>query len=385
MRILQVLPCFDRGGVEAATMLLSKTLIEKGHESFVAAAPGAFVAPYEKCGGHFIPLSLNSKNPFTIALNARRLAHIIKTYQIDLVHARSRAPAYSAYFAAKATKTPFLTTFHATYNFHNNLKKAYNSIMVKGDAVVAISKFIENHILQNYQNELNNHPIHLIPEGVDLKVFNPQTLDNLNVKHNLRTKLALKDQDLILLMPARLTRWKGQEPVLKAFAKVAAEFPATHLVFLGTAQGRNDYLTDLHKIIDEEALTTRVHFLDHTDAFAEMLAGSDVILHASTDAEAFGRVIIEAMAMQKPMIAGNLGAPTELIEDGKTGFLHKAGDDADLAKILQKVLNLTPNQREKIGQQARLFVEKNYDLEKVLNLQLNLYQDLIQQHIKKAP
>jgi len=341
LRILQVLPALQSGGVERGTIDLASFLLKKGHVPFVASKGGDLCRILDEKKIKHFSFDLASKNPLVILKNVFRLKDIIKAYKIDLVHARSRAPAWSAYFAAQAAGVPFVTTFHGTYNFEKTFlgrfKKAYNSVMAGGERVIAISQFIQDHVLANYAKSLKPKALTLINRGVDLKEFSREAVSTKRIQ-DLRTQWGLTKEHKVILVPGRLTRWKGQGVVLKALEILIPQKACLVCVFIGSDQGRHAYRQELDEQVQKASLENNVRFVDHVDDMPAAYCAGDLVIHASTEPEAFGRVIIEAQAMEVPVIASNLGAPARIIEKNKTGLLHKAGDHEDLAAQIRQAL-----------------------------------------------
>lgn len=341
LQILQVLPALQSGGVERGTIDLASFLKEKGHTPFVASKGGDLCRLLDEKKIKHFSFDLASKNPLVILQNAFRLKNIIKANKIDLVHARSRAPAWSAYLAAQMADVPFVTTFHGTYNFQEtflgSFKKAYNSVMARGDGVIAISQFIQDHILAHYSQSLKPNALSLINRGVDLKAFNRAAISQECVQV-LKKQWRLTDQHKVILVPGRLTRWKGQCIVLRALEILVPENPNLICIFIGSDQGRHGYTQELKEQVEKASLEDKVRFVDHVSDMPVAYSVGDLVVHASTDPEAFGRVIIEAQAMEVPIIASNLGAPAQTIKLGETGWLHKAGDAEGLAAKIRGVI-----------------------------------------------
>lgn len=341
LQILQVLPALKSGGVERGTIDLASFLKTKGHTPFVASKGGDLCRLLDEKKIKHFSFDLASKNPLTILRNAFCLKNIIKANKIDLIHARSRAPAWSAYLAARMANVPFVTTFHGTYNFQETFlgrfKKAYNSVMARGEGVIAISQFIQDHILTHYSQTLKLNALTLINRGVDLKEFNRTAVPKKHIEA-LKKKWEITSKHKVILVPGRLTRWKGQSIVLKALEILAPQNPHLICVFIGSDQGRHAYTQELNEQVAKASLKNNVRFVNHVEDMPAAYCVGDLVIHASTDPEAFGRVIIEAQAMELPIIASNLGAPAQTIKSGKTGWLHKAGDAEDLAGKIRCVL-----------------------------------------------
>ena len=373
MRILQVLPALQSGGVERGTIDLAIALNHQGHVPFVLSEGGTLIEKLEQNNITHLSLKAASKNPFNIIRNAFILKHIIKKHHIEVIHARSRAPAWSAYLAAKMAKIPFVTTFHGTYNFSNGVKKWYNSVMARGDRVIAISPFIQEHIKRHYGQYVHPENISLIHRGVDLKAFTPLAVTDDRVSV-LRQEWSIRPSHKVILVPGRLTRWKGQLVVLHALKKLVQKNPDVLCVFIGSSQGRTAYQKELQDFVDAHGLESHVRFVDHVKDMPAAYMLGHVVVHASTDPEAFGRVIIEAQAMGVPVVASNIGAPATTIKDQKTGFLHKAGDAKDLSKTIEKALSCD---RNAITEQAFAEVKKHYTDTLLFEKTISIYKELM--------
>ena len=376
-KILQVLPALNSGGVERGTVEVAIALKDKGYIPYVASSGGVLASYLHAQGIAHIELPLGSKNPLVILKNIIRLKKLIQSEQIDLIHARSRAPAWSAYGAARLCKIPFVTTFHGTYNFKTALKRYYNSIMVRGDHIIAISPFIFRHILQHYQGYVSESRITIIDRVVDLNQFDPQAVADQR-KIDLLKAWDVPETAKILLMPARLTRWKGQLVVLEALQEIISDYPECICVFVGSDQGRTQYTQDCKQKVATLGLQKHVRFVSHVDDMPAAYALSSLVLHASTDPEAFGRVIIEAQAMHVPVIASRLGAPQDTILEGVTGWLHSPGNAPDLAVKIKEVLALPSKERQRVGDIAKQRVKEKYDATLLFAKTIKIYEDLIQ-------
>lgn len=377
LRILQVLPALQSGGVERGTIDLAAFLHEKGHIPFVASKGGGLCDILDEKKIKHFSFNLASKNPISIFKNAFRLKNIIKANKLDLIHARSRAPAWSAYLAAKMTGVPFVTTFHGTYNFQETFlgrfKKAYNSVMARGEGVIAISQFIQDHVLAHYPQNLKPNALSLINRGVDLKAFSRTAVLEERVK-DLKKQWCLTNKHKIVLIPGRLTRWKGQGVVLKALESLVPKNPHLICVFIGSDQGRRAYTQELKEYMKEASLEDNVRFVDHVSDMPAAYCVGDLVVHASTDPEAFGRVIIEAQAMEVPIIASNLGAPAQTIESGKTGLLHKAGDAEDLAEKIRYAMG---EDCRSFTKKALAHVQKNYSDQLMFEKTIAVYERVL--------
>lgn len=378
LRVLQVLPALEMGGVETGAVALGIYLQNEGHTSVVCSRGGALVDKLEAAGVKHITLPVQSKNPWVILRNSWRLRQICQENQIQVIHARSRAPAISCFIAAKLARIPFVTTFHGTYNFQTWIKKLYNAIMVQGDRVIAISEFIRDHIETHYKNWVRG-PVTVIPRGIDLSRFAREQVTP-EAQQELRQFWGLSHQVPLIICPGRLTRWKGQRTVIQAVSLLHQRHKPCYLVLIGSAQGRLSYLRELQALTRHHSLTPWVIIDETNPPMATAYRIADVVVHASTDPEAFGRVIVEAQAMGVPVIASNKGAPPEIIEPGQTGFLHEAGNAADLAAALEKALALSPEDKKALCARAAEKVKHEYNETLMFERTVQVYREVLCAH-----
>ncbi len=369
-RTLQVLPVLESGGVEKATLDWVRILCNCFPKTpvFVASAGGRLVKDLEVLGVKHFTLPLDSKNPYKMWANAQALQQMIQDHSLQLVHARSRAPAWGALWAARRLKIPFLTTYHGVYNSHNGLKRFYNSVMARGDKVIAISQYVAQHIQQ--QHGSLNPAISVIPEGIDTDIFDPDkiTIQQIN---DLRQSWDIPTGRFLILLPGRLTRWKGQEVLAKAL-RLLTDLPIC-AVFLGSDQGRSNYTEHLRQLTQG----LEVRFIDGCDTMSIAYAAADVVLSCSIEEEAFGRVTAEALAMARPYIGTNLGATPELCLDEQTGLLVHPSDANALAQKIREVFYLIPEHKNEMGHAARRHIVENFSLDKMAKATLEVYFDLI--------
>ncbi len=371
MCVLQVLPALDSGGVERGTIDVAVAIARAGGRPIVASSGGAMTRELDRHEITHLTLPLSSKGPPQIRRNTRLLTQIIRDRQVDVVHARSRAPAWSASAAARRTRRAFVTTFHGTYNFRGVLKKRYNAIMTRGDRVIAISQFIADHIQTHYRTDPDR--IRVIHRGVDTSIFDPAAVPALRMV-KLAEDWRLPDGVPVIMMPGRLTRWKGQLVFLEALAKLKRrDFAA---VMVGGAQGRDNYVAELQKLADQRALHAVLRFADHCNDMPAAFMLADVVISASTDPEAFGRVVVEAQAMGRPVIATNHGGARETVVAGKTGWLVEPGDAADLASAISRALDINDGQRKSIARAARRNVAENFTKDLMCRRTLEVYQEV---------
>ncbi|MDR3516218.1 MAG: glycosyltransferase family 4 protein [Azospirillaceae bacterium] len=370
--ILQVVPSLVTGGVERGCIDVAQAIAQAGGIGVVASAGGPMARELERWNVPHVTLPLSSKNPWTIWRNAARLAEVIRHYDVDIVHARSRAPAWSALWAARRTDRHFMTTFHAPYNFKSALKRRYNSVMARGERIIAISSFIRDHILQNYA--VDPAIVRVIPRGIDLGAYAPDRVARHRLA-DLATRWRLPDDRPIILLPGRLTRWKGQMVMLEALAKLGRRDLCC--LFVGSDQGRIAYRQELMARIAELGLDDVVHLVDecHDMPAAYMLA--NVVVSASTEPEAFGRVIVEAQAMGRPVIVTDHGAVAETVDPGVTAWVVPPGDSASLAEALAQALAIDDDQRAILGARGMAHVAMRFTKERMTGDTLSVYTELL--------
>ena len=369
--VLQVLPHLNSGGLVSGAVEISEALQKTGMNSFVASAGGRREREITKAGGKVINFSLGSKNPIIMLLNVYKLSRIIKKYKINIIHARSRAPAWSAYFAAKKMGIPFVTTFHGTYSIQNKLKKKYNSIMVKSDRVIAISRFINNHILSNYN--IDKDKIVTIHRGINIERFNYLKVADERLIYLLK-KFNIPEDSFVVLLPGRITRWKGHILLIEAIFKLQRS--DIICLFVGDSQGRNKYYAELEKILNKFKLKNNFRIIPNQSDMATIYKLADVVVSSSLDPEAFGRVIVEAQAMGRPTISANHGGGSEIIIDGLTGWLFKPGDADDLSDKINKALSLNKDNRDKLAINAIKRAKLNFNNETMCAKTLQVYAEL---------
>ena len=367
LKILQVIPKLGYGGAETGCFDLAHYLHENNCKSYIVTSGGPLLKFINKKKVTIIRLPVQSKNPILIFLNAIILTLIILTLNVNIVHARSRAPAWSCLIATKITKRKFVTTFHGTYNFKSDLKKWYNSVMVRSDLIIAGSNFIFSHIKENYSEYLSDKKKLLsIFRGINTDYYDASTILE-NDEDNLFKSWNLIVGKKIILLPGRLTAWKGQEMFLEALNKVNIQLgnDAFIAVILGNDQGRDLYKKKLIRLVEQYRLTKQIRFIDHCKNMPLAYKISDIVISASIEPEAFGRVSVEAQSMQKMIVASNLGGSNETVIDGKTGILFEAGNSDELSEKIIKVMNMDPNEISKMGNNGRENALKKFNVEKM--------------------
>lgn len=372
--VLQVLPELGQGGVELGTIQIAEALTENGIKNFVASAGGRKEFQLERLGVKHFKLPLKSKNPFKIFSNANKLAAIIKKEGINIVHARSRAPAWSAYLAAKKAGVHYMTTFHGTYGLGpKGIKKLYNRVMTLGEKVIVISSHIKRHVMENYHTPEDK--LVFVHRCVDTEKFNPAAVTPERLKSMIEQYEMPTDKKLILLI-GRLTRWKGQELLIDALAKIKSRGDF-HCVFTGDDQGRVKYTEGLIEKIKQYGMQGSFTFIKHTDDVPALMKACDIVVSASIEPEAFGRIAAEGEAMGKIVLASNIGGSLDNLKDGITGRHFISGDAEDLAQKLDWALNLNNNEREKIAAAAEKFVKENFTKQIMCDKTLAVYRSLV--------
>jgi glycosyltransferase involved in cell wall biosynthesis len=378
-KVLQVIPELGYGGAETGCFDVAHYLSENNCKSFIVTSGGALVKFINKEKVKLIKLPVKSKNPFIILFNSIALIFIIFFYNISIVHARSRAPAWSCLLATKITGRKFVTTFHGTYNFNSKIKKFYNSIMVKSNLVIAGSNFIFSHIKDNYYSYLHfKNKLLVIFRGINVDYFDPTTKTEAEEKKLLKI-WNIEDNKKIILLPGRLTSWKGQELFLEAINLVNIQlgYEAFYAVILGSDQGRDLYKKKLIRLSEQYRMTNQVKFIDNCKDMALAYKVSNIIVSASIEPEAFGRVAVEAQSMEKIIIASNIGGSNETVIDEKTGYLFESGNPKSLSEKILKVLNLDDNTLKTIGIEGRKNIVSKFNVEKMCFSTYSEYKKLI--------
>ena len=379
LKVLQVIPRLGYGGAETGCYDIAHYLPEYNCESFIVTSGGDLIKYVDKKKVKLIKLPVHSKNPILIFFNAIALLIIILFHNIQIVHARSRAPAWSCLLATKITGRKFVTTFHGTYNFKSKIKKLYNSVMVRSDLIIAGSNFIFSHIKENYSEFLDTKKKFLVIfRGINIDYFDPTTKVE-NEENKLLKTWEINENKKIILMPGRLTYWKGQELFLEAINLVNIQlgYQAFYAVILGNDQGRDLYKKKLVRLTEQFRMTKQVKFIDNCKDMALAYKVADIVISASIEPEAFGRVSVEAQSMQKIIIASNLGGSNETVIDEKTGYLFKSGDAKSLSEKILKVLNLDEITIKSLGIEGRKNVINKFNVEKMCFSTYSEYKKLI--------
>ncbi len=379
LKVLQVIPKLGYGGAETGCYDIAHYLNENDCKSYIITSGGELIKFINKKKVKLIRLPVQSKNPIIMLFNAIIISLIILFCNINIVHARSRAPAWSCLVATKITGRKFVTTFHGTYNFNSNIKKFYNSVMVRSDLIIAGSNFIFSHINENYSNYLNTKKKFLVIfRGINTDYFDPSTTLEKD-EDNLFKSWELKVGKKIILFPGRLTSWKGQEMFLDSINKVNIQLghDAFIAVILGNDQGRELYKKKLIRLVEQYRLTNQVKFIEHCKNMPVAYKISNFVVSASIEPESFGRISAEAQSMQKPILASNIGGSKETIIDNKTGILFESGNSDEMSKKIIELLNLDESTLNQMGIEGRKNVINKFNVEKMCFSTYSEYKKLI--------
>lgn len=370
--ILQILPKLDAGGAERVAIEIAEAVHQAGGRSLIVAENGPLAYLAKRAGAEVIELPVATKNFLKIRKNAKKLKDIIKQNQVDLIHAHSRAPAWSAYLAAKKLKIPFVTTYHGYYTEASRVKRRYNRVMVSGDRVVAVSEFISDLIKSRYHTDPEK--IKIIHNGVDPARFDPES-----VRGDRAVRLAkewrIEDGQPTILLPARLTSWKGQSLFIQALARMRHKEAVG--VLIGSDQGRHKYTQELMALAVQAGVGGRLRLAGHLEDMPAALKLADIVVNCSQQPEAFGRTIIEAQAMGKIVVASDHGGARETIEPNVTGFLAPPNDASALASIFDVILDGDVDMRIAFGALARQVVAEKFSLAAMQQRYLALYDELL--------
>jgi glycosyltransferase involved in cell wall biosynthesis len=379
INVLQVIPKLGYGGAETGCYDIAHFLPENDCGSFVATSGGELLKFVKKDKVKIFKLPVHSKNPFLIILNTLALSLYIIFFKINIIHARSRAPAWSCYFASLLTGRVFVTTFHGTYNFKSKFKKFYNSVMLKAKLTIAGSNFIFSHINENYSEYLSKEKkLRVIFRGINVDYYNPKNISMLK-QEKLKREWNLLSNKFTILLPGRLTYWKGQEKFIESLNISIEDYNFTNFqaVILGSDQGRKVYTKKLINLVERYNLNKKIKFIQHCNEMPLAYSLADVVVSASIEPEAFGRVSVEAQSMGKPIVASNIGGSRETIINKKTGFLYKHDDPRELAKSLNTVIQLSSDELKSIGNEGRKNITKKFDVETMCQTNLKEYKRLI--------
>ncbi len=372
--VMQIIPELGPGGAEQGCIDIAAELAKAGSKAIVVSHGGVRVHELARHGAIHINLPVHSKNPLTIWRNIKRLRKIIHENRVDIVHVRSRAPAWSALFACKKTNARYMSTCHAPYNISGRLKRFYNSAITKGERVISISNHVSNYLLKNYKIDQRN--IRLIHRGISLEKFHPSIISPAQLI-KISNAWRLPDGASIVMLPGRITRWKGHHVLIEAMAKLGR--PDIFCVLIGSDQGRTEYREELETAIKEKNLGGQIRIINHCDDMPAAYMVSTVVVSASTDPEGFGRIPVEAQAMGRPIIATDHGGAQETIIRNETGWLIPPNDSDALARAIDEALSLDPSQRSVLASRAMSHVAHNFTKEIMADKTLNVYAELLQE------
>ncbi|WP_339744140.1 glycosyltransferase family 4 protein [uncultured Maricaulis sp.] len=377
MILLQLIPQLEAGGAERTTLEVAQAVVAAGGRALVVSEGGRMEAELAALGGELVRLPVASKNPWTVWRNAGRIARIVRSEGVDIIHARSRAPAWSGKWAAARTDAHFITTYHGTYNGKTGLKRWYNAVMARGERVIANSNFIADHIRTHHPFAADR--IRVIPRGVDLDSFDPQAVAPDRVA-GLAAAWGVEwpSSRLIALFPARLTGWKGQRETLIALGQLKAEGLTMPLTLLaGDAQGRDAYRGELESLIAQYGLEDDVRIVGHCTDMPAAFAMADIALTPSVEPEAFGRTAAEAGAMHRPVIAADHGGAREVVLPGETGWRVEPGNPAALAAAIREAVSMSAERRAAIGERAAHFIRTQFSTRALQAATLRVYDEVL--------
>lgn len=381
--ILQIIPRLDTGGAEKSTVEIAQALAIAGSVPLVACSGGRMAADIEQVGGEVIDFPADTKNPIKLAANVSRLAKLICRRNVDLVHVRSRAPAWSAYYACLRAGRPFLTTYHGAHNNKGPFKNFYNSIMARGDLVIANSQYTAEKISQ--QHHVGEERMRVIYRGIDLDVYSRSEISEERVAA-LRESWGVGDDDKLVFLAARLSERKGQRVAIKAAGELARRGAIRNVVFIlaGETTGKDEYVKELETLIKEQDVEDHVKIVGHVDDIAAALVAASVAIVTSIEPEAFGRAAAEAQAASRPVIVTEVGAMVETVlgvphcgQDKATGWFVPPGDEIALSDAITALFGMHDTERHLMGMRAREHVSQNFSLETMRYETLAVYDELI--------
>lgn len=373
-RILQVLPALGQGGVERGTLDIARHLVSQGWTALVASSGGPTISQLAACGGMHFKLPLATKNPWVIRANIARLQKLISDHDVQLVHARSRAPAWSAYFAARRREVPFVTTFHGVYEGSEHwLKRHYNAVMAKGDRVIAISEYVADHVRSRYG--VGPDRLRVIPRGVDVNAFDPAAITDERTAP-FKERWRVEPGSTVVMLPGRVTRIKGHQLLLRAIDRMARRNFVCLLV--GGLEPRSGYTAELEGLIGAMGLGGNVRMVGACDDMPAALALADIVVVPSIGPEAFGRVSVEAQAMGRPVIVTDIGGLSETVMPAVTGWVVPPGDVDELANALDLALAMPADARARLAERARRHVVHAFSAREMGRRTLAVYRELIE-------
>ncbi|GIK98716.1 MAG: glycosyl transferase [Alphaproteobacteria bacterium] len=370
--VLQVLPRLGAGGAERGTIDVAGAIVAAGGTAIVASAGGSLVHDLARLGAIHETLPLDSKNPFVIHANIRRIEKLIRRYGVHIVHARSRAPAWSAFVAARRSGAHFVTTFHSTYGLEHRLKWRYNAIMTRGERVIAISDFIAGHIRQNYP--IDEARLRVIHRGVDLARFDPDRVSAERVIQ-LARQWRIPDDMPVVMLPGRVTRRKGHDLLIEAVALLKDR--ELRCLMVGPDEGRGTFRRELEEMAARLGVDGRIQFAGECRDMPAAYKLADVVVAASSTPEAFGRIIAEAQAMGRPVVATDHGGAREQLSGGRMAWLTPPDDPVALAQAIDEALDLPVAERELLAPSAIANVHARFSKDTMCARTLMVYRELV--------
>jgi glycosyltransferase involved in cell wall biosynthesis len=380
IKVLQVIPKLGFGGAETGCYDLAHYLTEQNCKSFLITSGGQLLKYVRRDKVKIIRLPVHSKNPIIIFFNFVIIFFILWIYKIDIVHARSRAPAWSCMWACFLSRKKFVTTFHGTYNFSSKIKHFYNSVMVRSKLIIGGSNFIFKHISENYKKYINpkKKKLMVIFRGINLEYFNTKNISGrkLNI---LASNWKINKKNFILLLPGRLTKWKGQQIFIESLSILLERYKKEnfHAIILGSDQGRRVFSKQLLLLVERYRLGKKITFIENCKEMPLAYKLCDLVISSSIEPEAFGRVAVEAQAMHKPVIASDIGGSRETISNGKSGLLYKHNDHEELAKTINKIMEMSKRSLILMGEQGRKNVEKKFNVDQMCQSTFTEYKKLL--------
>ncbi len=373
--IVQILPALNRGGVERGTVEIARALIDRGYKAVVISNGGLLESQLTRMGATVHRLPVHSKNPFKWPLIRSKLSQILRAEGADIVHVRSRAPAWIALPVAARLSMATVSTIHSKFAPKNAFKHLYNRKMLKADAVIAISEFIKSIIASHYAQHKSADEVSVIHRGVDTAIFDPASVTQQRIIREAE-RLKLPEDGRVVMLPARPTSWKGHEVIIRAVA--ALNRHDVTLLLLGAGDGQARFVAGLEQLARKTGLDGRLRIATGSDDMPAAFMLADVIAMPSTIPEPFGRVAVEAGAMGRPVVAFNHGGAVESVLDGKTGWLATPGDVDDLTRALASALDLSEADRARLAKRARAHITKFFSKEKMCQKTMEIYDNLLQ-------
>lgn len=370
--IMQIIPHLGAGGAEQGCIDMAGEIVKAGAKSIVVSNGGHRSHEIKRRGAEHIQMPVHSKNPIIMWRNISRIKKLIKKHDVDIVHVRSRAPAWSAYIACEKTNTHYITTCHAPYNISGDWKRTYNSSIIKAEKVIAISHYVENYLLREY--DIDKDRIEVIHRGIPIDKFSPSAVTPQRMI-TVSQKWRIPESARIVMLPGRLTRWKGHEYFIKAMAQIKKD--DVYGIIIGSDQGRTEYSKELNDLIKEHHLEQNIRIVDHCDDMPAAYMCANVAVCASTDPEGFGRIPVESQAMGRPIVATDHGGAQETIIRGHTGWLIPPADENAMAIAIQEALDLDEEQRLILAQRAMENVMTNFSKDVMAEKTLNLYAQIL--------